>query len=282
MRKGTVAAAMVAAMALNARAEPASKIPGALDLPLEGITTRPDWAERQSGDQVAEVFPKLAQMLRLDGRAELQCVAEPNGSVDRCSPVNETPPGLGFAAAAAKLAPFFKMRPATVDGRAIENRVNIPIRFMMADEGTPRPEALSPPTATDPAKLALAREVLDLSKSVDSTKKGWRRWVDSMVTSAIAAGQTQPSPQVLDALQVSADQVAAAMVDRGAYVLAAQSTLDQLGAIRSFYQSAAGQALVSFQASETMAVDEHWANRIAWTARDVLCGKITCLGSASK
>lgn len=92
----------------------------------------PDWLEKPSGADIAEHFPKLAQMLSIEGRALVACEVSAKGLLDRCSVVSEVPVGLGFGPAAQVLAKTFKMTPKTVDGKPVAGgEIRIPIRFTL-------------------------------------------------------------------------------------------------------------------------------------------------------
>ncbi len=278
MRKWVICGAI--ALATMVRAEPAGPT-ATLDLPLEGANTNPDWKAKPSGDQVDAAFPKIAQTLRLNGRAELQCTAEPDGSVDQCAAVNETPTGMGFGAAAVSLAPYFEMRPATMDGRPVAAKINIPINFRMDRDATPRPGPLLPPTEVDPARLALAREILDLQKSAERIRHSWGQWIDGIAAAEVGAGETRPSMEVVDAMQISADQTTTAMIDRAAHTLAEAGTLDELHSARDFLLSPSGRMLVSVEASDEFNMADQWSERMTWTARDAFCAKVKCLEPAA-
>ena len=284
MRTMIAAGAVALSVASLAHAEPSQRgMPSTLDLPLEGVATNPDWLSKPNGDQISAVFPKFAQMLRLGGRAEIHCTAEPTGSVDDCHVRAETPVGLGFGAAAISLAPFFHMRPATLDGKPVKGEIEVPILFALASEGNTRPGPLAPLEAVEPTSLVLAHEILALQKVGEKAKRSWQQWLDGLVTVAVESGETRPSVDVINAFQASIDDVEAQILERAAHALAAQMSADQLRAIKEFYQSSAGQALLSAEASEKLRVDEDaLTENLAWVARDRVCAKIACEGPPEK
>ncbi len=81
---------------------------------------------------VARFYPDLAERMGTDGVAVVQCVAAADGSLTGCWPISEHPQGMGFGAAALKLASLIKFRPMARDGRVIGGAsVSIPIRFII-------------------------------------------------------------------------------------------------------------------------------------------------------
>lgn len=119
--------------------------------------TKPDWAERPSGEEFAENYPKLAQLLEVEGRAQISCAVTDKGLLQDCVVDTETPGEMGFGAAAIRISSAFKMRPQTVDGQPVAGVVCIPLRFTLP----PVPTASTPAPAPAPASVATAYRIVD-------------------------------------------------------------------------------------------------------------------------
>jgi protein TonB len=90
----------------------------------------PDWISKPSGAQLAGAYPDRALDLGIAGSATLLCTVGVNGQVRDCKVAEEAPKDQGFGAAALKLSPYFRIRPETEDGEAVDGAlVRVPLTF---------------------------------------------------------------------------------------------------------------------------------------------------------
>jgi len=86
------------------------------------------WLSRPSGMDMARATPAAADRGTV-GKIILFCHVLEDGRLS-CSVEHESPPGLGFGAAALKVAPKFRLAPKTTEGEAVAGgTIRIPIRF---------------------------------------------------------------------------------------------------------------------------------------------------------
>lgn len=116
-----VLAALVLTAAMAAAAAAASP---------KKVITRPDWARKPTGDEMAALYPRRAQDERRSGRVRMTCKVKADGALIDCKANQADPKDYGFEQAALELSKMFLMKPKTIDGQAVDGgTVTIPLVF---------------------------------------------------------------------------------------------------------------------------------------------------------
>lgn len=101
--------------------------------PKPKVIQNPDWIRKPSAAQLADAYPPRALLRGLAGSATLLCTVTIDGDVRDCKVVAETPEDSGFGPAALKLSRWFKVRPETQDGEAVDGAlVRVPLQFSVS------------------------------------------------------------------------------------------------------------------------------------------------------
>lgn len=141
-----ILAALAGAVALTGGAAPAQQ------------RVNPYWRTSVDPDLAAGLFPGFAALLGLEASVTVRCHMPGDGRPYLCRVVEETPPGLGFGAAARVILTSVQVATARVDGRPVPSSVQTSVEFRLPDRKTPYGGWTGPePT---PGRLALARQIL--------------------------------------------------------------------------------------------------------------------------
>ncbi|MDG2521134.1 TonB family protein [Caulobacter segnis] len=87
-------------------------------LSAEPAISEPDWASKPSGKDFDRAYPSAARKAKLNGEAVLDCSVAPDGALDACSVVSESPKDYGFGEASLAVASKFRMKPEDASRQA--------------------------------------------------------------------------------------------------------------------------------------------------------------------
>ena len=101
--------------------------------PWQGrIVTHPDWSSLPKASDLARFYPRKQSIAGVEGMAVMRCRVRKTGALSACRVVRETPQGSGFGAAALRMAPLFRMKPMSEDGKPVAGGiVIIPIKYQL-------------------------------------------------------------------------------------------------------------------------------------------------------
>ena len=89
------------------------------------------WTSRLTGDQVAQVYPRMALEVQLSGEVVVRCTWSEGGRPVDCVLERESPIGEGFAEAGLALSKGLQAKAALTDGPPIfGRRYRLPIGFL--------------------------------------------------------------------------------------------------------------------------------------------------------
>jgi len=102
----------------------------ALDGSTPGIG-RPEWTMLPTLDDFTAVIPSAARKAEVySARVVMACTVAAEGALESCVAQSETPVGLGYADAAIRLSPTFRLSVWTDEGLpTIGGKVRVPLRF---------------------------------------------------------------------------------------------------------------------------------------------------------
>jgi TonB family protein len=280
MNDRAAAAGLTAALALSGAA--AAQPPG---LRAPSVVTNPDWIEKPSGEEFANVFPAAAQMLMIPGHVLLGCQVAVSGDLEACHVIEEAPLGEGFGAAAMLLTPRFKMRPMRVNGAAVGGaRINIPIVFAVNNATLPSAAADAPVPAEASARaMALAERIVVALGHEDLAPPGIAAYSANLDRVAKAQIGDPEQAQNRDAAAVDLYKAMSARLGRlhqaRVRSLARTYTESELGGIADFLESPAGRAFVAkgAEVNQAMAIEAAGIIRDATAeARKAYCASRDC------
>ncbi len=113
----------------------------------------PDWLKKPTPQELAAFYPPEGYSQGHNGKAVINCTVVETGLLEDCSVIEETPPGEGFGEAALKAAATIVMKPATLNGQAVRQEVNIPIAFELPTVAVTMPDWKRKPSGEEIARF---------------------------------------------------------------------------------------------------------------------------------
>jgi len=180
----------------------------------------------------------------------MQCVVSAVGEVGDCKVGEEAPLGLGFGAAALRMAPLFRMKPQTIDGAPVGgSAVNIPFNFAM--DATPPASDAAPDDGIDSKAMALARRLAAAQRGVSDTAYAdmYVARIEEQVEGAGGSADIDEATHqaVTEALKSACLAAMPRMTDSSASALVAVYSEEELAKIVEFAESPAGRVWFSRQ-----------------------------------
>jgi TonB family protein len=257
-RRVLLAAACLAASAGVATAGPTDQLAPSRDnrpdaaLPVEGVITDPDWLQRPTGDEMANYYPPVAQLLGLGGHVTMECEVTAIGATINCHIDGEAPLGMGFGDAALALAKYFRMKPMTLDGLPVAGgRVIVPISFRYPDDDD-ADVAPTPPTGPPPPakSVELALQIVTATASPEREQAMIQQTRDALNQQLAEVSLTEQEQAAIDDYIAATTAALGAQRDTEAERYARHFTEDQLTQIAAFFASPAGHAWLADSASQ--------------------------------
>jgi TonB family protein len=202
---------------------------------LQGAALQnPDWLEQPDKRQLASSTPVWAQRFGVSGAAILLCQAGDVGLLKDCLVAGETVSGMGFGAAALRLAKYYRfdLEKAHKKGGAVAVSV-------VFDVDTPVTPPEPSPAPAD--RMALATQILQAGDFSGDALQSWQRVLDQ--SPADREIDVDPNVRAI-AEQAWIDGVKAAVpaaAERNAITVANTATREQLTAALAFSKSPAGK-----------------------------------------
>ncbi|WP_374467895.1 TonB family protein [Phenylobacterium sp.] len=242
----------------------------------QGLVTEPDWLRRPSGEDMADAYPMIGQVLEIEGRAVIACAVSTAGLLEGCSVVEEAPAAIGFGAASLELSRLFRMRPLSRDGEPVTGgTVRIPIAFRLPPPRPDPPTAGVPPTA---AALAAGRAIVDGLEVIPAAQAHYEARAQTLITTTQTAAAEADRRAAAEALRAA---VGARMPElREAYAAAFARALSE-AELTALAQEAGTPGRAVWrpgQAREALEQDLHgeFLRRAAPVARAAFCAKHAC------
>ena len=100
--------------------------------PGRAVVGNPVWASRPSQERLAQAYPAAARRGGIEGEVRLRCNVVPDGRLQDCVLIYESPAGAGFGEATLRLTRRFRVASKDEDGQPTAGRpIIVPLVFQV-------------------------------------------------------------------------------------------------------------------------------------------------------
>lgn len=226
----------------------------------DGRIDNPQWLRDTAEYALIRAAPGPAAIVGLNGAVRMTCRVKKDGALDDCKADEELPQGLGYGAAALKLADAYRLSPIQLAAGAEGRRVTVRVGF----PATTLPDPATPPKVSDTA-LAAGRKLVDANESLATARRDIEVQILGFESRKPEAVDAKTYDALLEAYRTGAFAAAEAGLDMQARVWAAHRTEAELATLATFQASPAGKAF----RERNGAADVALRNAAAFVARQI-------------
>jgi TonB family protein len=243
----------------------------------DGRIDNPQWSRSPSEYTVNRAAVAPAGVVGLSGAVRMTCRAAKDGKLADCAADEELPKGLGYGAAAVKLAEHYRLSPILLATGGAGRKVTVRVGFTP----TTLPEAYAPPKPKSDAAVALARKLVAANDTVESTRRNIEIQILGFESKKAEGVDPATYALLIDAYRDGALKAAEQVAEHQAKVWAAYRSEEDLAVIAAFQASPAGKAMRERNGALDVASRKAYAYvamKIVADARSMFCKTHECDG----
>jgi len=205
----------------------------------DGRIDNPQWSRAPGEYAVTRAAPQLPAVAGLTAAVRLTCRVEKDGELTGCGVDEELPTGLGYGAAAEKLAGAYRLSPVQLAAGAAGRKVTLRVGFAPSDASAP----YVPPKPRSAAALELARKLAAANDGVETARRDIEVQILGLESKKPKEADAKTYEALVEAYRVGALKAVETVIENQVRVWAASRTEADLSAMVAFQISAGGRAL---------------------------------------
>jgi len=240
----------------------------------DGRIDNPQWSRSPSEYVVTNAAPKLATAVGLTAAVRLTCRVEKSGELTGCATDEELPRGLGFGAAAMKLAASYRLSRVQLEAGAVGRKVTLRVGFAPT-----LTEPYVPPKPRSAAALELSRKLAAANDGLETARRDIEVQILGFESKRPDEVDAKVYEALIEAYRVGALKAVETVVENQVQFWAATRTEADLSTMAEFQGSAGGRALRERSAALEVASRKaamFVAPKITTAARAAFCKDREC------